>query len=159
MFPHVCWLVRGFPFLQHRVSTRLERVLIEVDFLALRHPVVVLLHLVPHLRGQLLLGWSGRALVFFIVPPRGSTTVLQLMDEARVMADHWVNSMFLALDRHSKLFTELPCDLPDFLALFFLLEFELSAHLVHRIADNSVLDETTLLVLPHLIKFVICRLY
>lgn len=48
-----------------------------------------------------------------------------------------------------ELFAELAMDLTHFLALLLLFEFEFAAHLVHRVADDAVFDQTALLVFAH----------
>ena len=74
------------------------------------------------------------------------------------MSEHRIHTVLLTFSRHSKLFSKLPCDLSYFCTLFFCLEFELSAHLIHRISDDSVFDKATFFVLSHFFNLINCKL-
>ena len=54
-----------------------------------------------------------------------------------------------ALGWQAKLFPKLPLYLPDLFPFLFFFELEFASHLVHRVADDSVLYEAALLIFAH----------
>ena len=135
-------------------------VVIKVDFLASLELLVILRHLVPHVHAYILV---ARPALLLILPSTFSIILHHLVATSKcilqlALARHVIWVMFhhvlhISPGRaHAELLSQLTMNLPDLLPLLFFFEFEFSAHLIHWVADDAILDQiTTFLVFAHLV--------
>ena len=135
-------------------------VVIKVDFLAALELLIILRHLVPHVHADILVARPALFLTlpgtFAIILHNLVATTKRILQLALARNIIWVmfhHILYISPRRaHSKLLSQLTMNLPDLLPLLFLFEFEFSAHLIHWVADDAILDQiTAFLVFTHLV--------
>ena len=131
------------------LGDRFGWIVAKVDFLTSLKLLVILLHLFPHMHADILV---ARPTFFFVHPTTSfaiilhhlvapSERILQLALTRHVV---WVvlhHVLYISPGRaHAEFLSQLSMNLPDLFPLLFLFEFELSAHLIHWVADGAILD-------------------